>query len=665
MLFTYDIKVYDRCQESLFQLDKDRRLKYNAHNMRSRFYAILFAILILSVSLAEAQAAIQGVDFPNIRFTLKAKPVETPYPGLGNYYSALSKGLETVMWNPASLTDIKYAQGSVSIVEGSGALEYTRSYETDDGEINVGDQDEFQIGYYLTDDESVTTPATRKHTGHALIETVGTGINFKQGIKANDWLSFGILTHSNVGSSLDMSGIFPVTARSSSNFLNKSDILGTGMSIDNSGNLTFTYTPESGPEYTYSTTDPMWSGFLSQTSVVPVSMIVESRNDINVEHGVTMAGAFKWENISVGASLTPISANMNINNTARAVIKSGTPDVYIYQPDFDPEDEAGALNWIQDPNLYGSESGYKRNTINVPEGEVVAEGRYQGFYQSSAMRTDLGATVDFSDVLSLGIVLENFGGANLNFRGQGRVAYANTRISTEEPGGFEPGQEFHWNMFSDNFEPIEGSEDWFLAENMNVELPKKIRIGAALKKPFLIALDYETNQTPIRVPSSEGNPDDITISNLSMLRVGIETQFFTLPMWMRFGIPLMLKPNVKGATQEVLDGIDDAFQFGVLPVGVDLGMEINLYGTHVGGDFGMKPLDTIISYYQLDTLNLDLGKIGYYDVYVTHDPWKFTYLVITDPGSTARAYGNRTNKDEGFQLEQLKWIQTFTISYVF
>jgi len=635
--------------------------------MRFRSYAILFAILILSATVTKAQTTVEGADFPNLRFTLKTQPLETPYPGLGNYYSALSKGLETVMWNPASLTEIKYAQGSVSIVNGSGNLEYSRNYETEDGSTGVGDQDEFQIGYFFTGDETVTTPATREHTGHTYYQTESTGINFKQGVKANDWLSFGILTHSNVGSSIDMSGIFPATARSSADFLNKSDILGTGMSIDSSGKLTFTYTPESGPDYTYSTTDPMWSGFLNQTSVVPVSLIVESRNDINVEHGVTMAGAFKWENISVGASLTPISANMNINNTARAVIKSGTPDVYIYQPDFDPEDESAALNWIQDPTLYGGEAGYKRNTINVPEGEVVAEGRYKGFYQSSAMRADLGAHFDLYEVLSLGIMLENFGGANFNFRGQGRVAYANTRISTSEPGGFEPGQEFVWNMFSDDFEPVEGTENWFLAENMNVELPKRIRIGAALKKPFLIALDYETNQTPIRIPSAEGEnlPNDVTISNISMLRLGIETQLFALPVWFRGGMPLMFKPTIVGATQEVLDNVDKAFQYGVLPVGIDLGMEINFYGTHVGGDFGMKPVDTIISYYQLDTLNLDLGKIGYYDVYVTHDPWKFTYLAVIDPGSTAGAYGNRVDKDEGFKPEHLRWIQTFTVSYVF
>jgi hypothetical protein len=150
-----------------------------------------------------------------------------------------------------------------------------------------------------------------------------------------------------------------------------------------------------------------------------------------------------------------------------------------------------------------------------------------------------------------------------------------------------------------------------------------------------------------------------------MLRLGIESQLFALPVWFRTGIPLMFKPSITGASQEVMDNVDKAFQYGVLPVGYDLGMEINFYGTHVGGDLGFKPVETIISYYQLDTLNLDLGKMGYYDVYVTRDPWKFTYLAVIDPGSTAGAYGNRTDKDEGFKPEHLRWIQTFTVSYIF
>ncbi len=633
--------------------------------MRVRFCSILIIALISVLALSSEAQTVPGNDFPYVRVYLNAPPLDDPYPGLGNYYSAVSKGIETVMWNPASLTSIKHAQSSFSLISELQAFEYLRKYETEDGSTDLGDQDEFEIGYYLTGDETVTAPATREHTGHSFYQTRATGMEFKQAIRFNDMFTFGILTQSNAGFSIDMSGIFPAFARSQSNFYGKTDLLGSGLTIDNNGLLTYTHTTEGGSTYQYSTTDPLWDGFLNQSSTVPLSVIVESRNDISYDPGVTLCGAMKWQNFSFGASFTPISATANVNNTARAIIKDGTPDIYIYQPDFDAEDEAAALNWVQDPNLYGAEAGYRRNTINVPAGEAVGEARYKGFYQASALRGDIGAQVNLHDILTLGLVLENFTGSNLNFKGSGRVAYVNSKVSTIEPTGIDPSEEFNWSPFRDDFEPVEGTENLSLQEEINIELPRKLRLGLALKRPFLIALDYELNQTPIKIRPVDGDQDIITVSNLSLLRVGIESQVFALPMWIRFGLPLMFKPDVKGATQEVMDNINDAFQFGVLPVGFDLGTEINFFGTHVGADVGGNAT-SVLSLYQMDGLHLDFGKVGYYDIFVKKDPWKFTYLAAIDPGATAGAYANRENKDEkDFKMEYLRWVQTFTVSYLF
>lgn len=634
-------------------------------SMRVWLCSILFIALIPVFALfAEAQT-VPGNDFPYARFYLNAPPIDAAYPGLGNYYSAVSKGIETVMWNPASLTAVKHAQSSFSLISELQAFEYLRKYETEDGSTNLGDQDEFEIGYYLTEDETVTVPATREHTGHSFYQTRATGMEFKQAIRFNDMFAFGILTQSNAGLSIDMSGIFPAFARSQSNFYGKADILGSGLTIDNNGLLNYTHTTEGGSTYQYSTTDPLWSGFLNQSSTVPLNVIVESRNDISYDPGITLCGAMKWKNISLGASFTPISATANVNNTARAIIKDGTPDMFLYQPNFDAEDEAATLNWVQDPNLYGSEAGYKRNVINVPAGEAVGEARYKGFYQASALRGDIGVQLDLHDILTLGLVLENFTSSNLNFKGSGRVAYVNSKISTAEPTGIDPSQEFNWSPFRDDFEPVEGTEDLFLQEEIYIELPKKLRLGLALKKPFLIALDYEQNQTPIRIRPVEDSQDVITVRDLSLLRVGIETQMFALPMWIRAGFPLMFKPNVEGATQEVMDSIDEAFQFGVLPVGFDLGTEINFFGTHVGADIGINAT-SVLSLYQMDGLHLEFGKVGYYDIFVKNDPWKFTYLAAIDPGATAGAYANREDKSEDeFKMEYLRWVQTFTVSYLF
>lgn len=617
----------------------------------------------MASSSTKAQT-VAGNDFPYARINLKTAPIENAYPGLGNYYSAISKGIDTFMWNPASLTSIKYAQGSISLISELKTFDYSRNYETEDGQESIGDSDEFSIGYFFTDDENVTTPATREHTGHASYQTQATGMVYKQGMKVNDWLAFGIVSQSNVGFSLDLSGSFPTITKTQANFYDSQDIFGGPLSIDGNGYITYTHTEEGGGTYEYTTTSPLWSGFLNQSSTIPLNVIVEARNDISIDPGTTLGGAAKWENISFGAHFTPISATANVNNNVRAVINDGTADVFIYQPDFDFDDEVGALNWLQDPNQYGSESGYKRNIVTVPAGEVVAEARYKGFYQASAMRSDLGLNFDLYDVLTLGIVLENFNGAVLNFRGQGRTAYVNSRISTAEPAGMDdPSEEFNWDLFADEFTPVDGTEDLFLEEQINVELPKKLRVGLALKKPFLIALDYEQNQTPVKYQDTQNN-SIITVSNLSFLRVGVETQVFVLPIWLRSGTSLMLKPTIDGASQEVIDSINNIFQFGVVPVSFDMGGEINLYGTHIGADFGINAT-TILSLYQLDGLNQDLGKVGYYDIFVSNGPWQVKYLAAIDPGSTAGAYSDRPANEDDFKMEYLRWIHTFTISYIF
>jgi hypothetical protein len=273
---------------------------------------------------------------------------------------------------------------------------------------------------------------------------------------------------------------------------------------------------------------------------------------------------------------------------------------------------------------------------------------------------------DLGEILTLGLVLENVGGASLNFVGQGRVVYVNSRVSTAEPTGFDdPSQEFHWDLFKDNFEPVEGTEDLFLEEEVRADLPKRIRIGLALKKPFLIAIDYEQNQTPFKYKQIEDDQEKIiTISNVRILRIGMETQLFALPIWFRSGMPLMFKPDIEGLDPDAQKNVDDAFQFGVLPVGYDMGTEINFWGTYVGSNFGFN-ISSAFALYQLDTLNLDLGKVGFWDLYVRRGPWKVTYLAAIDPASTAGAYANREDKDQDFGMEHIRWIQTFTVSYKF
>jgi len=637
--------------------------------------AVIFFLFVFVANSFSPAAGIPGTTFPYLKIELHTPPQESATPGMGSYYSALPLGIETAMWNPSSLTTIDHAQTSLSYISQLKNATYGYEYDTDDGTYSFSNIDYINVNYYFTDKDNATAIATRSHTAEAWYQTQSTGIKFSQAFRFNDWLSWGVVSQNNVGGSMDLSGNFPVTGKTSANFLNKSDFFGTGISVDTSGYLTAIHTTEGGGTFQYTTTQPLWSGFTSQQSDLPITVISEARNDVSINPGYTLCGAFQWKNLSIGASTTPISANANINNSARAVVNEGTADIAFYQPDFNTDDTADLINWIYDPNLYASENGYTKNLIKVPAGEVVGEARYKGFYQASTLRNDLGFRYDFGENISLGLVFENFSGASLDFRGTGRVAYVNSRVSTAEPSGIDPTQQFTWDLFTDEFETVAGTEGLSLQELVNISLPKKTRIGLALKKPFLIALDYEQQQNPVVYTDNE-HGRTITASNLRFIRIGGQTQLLFFPIIMNSGVNLLLKPDLAGLTASEEDGINNTFRFGAIPAAFDLGLGFRAWGTDLAADFGFNAT-SLLSIYQLDTLNQDIGKLLYYSIRAQKDPWAFKYIASVDPGSTASAWSNRTDKTEkladittvekGWDWVQKysRWIQTFSISYSF
>jgi hypothetical protein len=633
--------------------------------------SLLISFVVAAFSLA---ATVPGQDFPYARIQLRTPPLELSFPGFGSYYSTIFKGAETLMWNPALLSKTEHVDSSLSLVSDSALSDYNYKYNTDDRSEKLGDFGNINTSIFFTGDRSVTGAATREHTAHTIYSTKGTGLNFAQALKVNDWLSFGFISRSDAGAAIDTSGNFGAITRFDASFTNSTLNFGNTLTvgIDNAGFATATITPEAGITYTQRLEQKVWSGFLNQRSDVPYTAVLETRNDVAVSAPLTMGGAAKWRDLAVGLSLTPVSANCNINNSARAVVNDGTPDMVFYQPNFDPNNEQSMLNWMQDPNQYGSEVGYKRNTIHVPAGEVVGEARYKGFYQASAARMDLGATYDIGEILTVGLAFENMGGAALDFRGTGRVSYVNSRFGTLEAPSIDPTKEFTWNPFQDTFSTVEGTEKYYLEEQLKAELPRKMRFGLALHKPFLIAIDYEQNSAPINVKYEDKNTKQTkigTVSNINMIRVGLESQVFALPWWTRGSIILMLKPSLSNFEQDTQDSVDKAFKYGALPLGLELGNEFNLWGVILGDAIGFN-VTPLISMAQLDTTNLDLNKIIYYDIFVGHGPWRVSYLAAFDPGATGSAYANREDKTKKIEnpsdaMSYLRFIQTLKVSYSF
>ena len=179
----------------------------------------------------------------------------------------------------------------------------------------------------------------------------------------------------------------------------------------------------------------------------------------------------------------------------------------------------------------------------------------------------------------------------------------------------------------------------------------------------MIALDYEQTQGSFNLPTSpEG-----TFSNINMLKLGIESQLFSLPFWMRTGLTFMFKPTVSGFSASTQDSINKAFKYGVLPVRFDLGSTLNLWSYEFGSSLGLD-VTPLISSLQFDTNNLDLTRTLYYNLSLKKDAWEISYLSKLDALLTASAYSNKAADASGkksFAYSDAKFIQTLGVTYRF
>lgn len=607
-------------------------------------------------------ATVPGQTFPYVNVTLNLAPMEMPFPGIGTQYCSLAKGIETALWNPATLTSVKKNQTVFSYINEVNLPAYNYKFNSEDKNITFADNTNFSANFYFTDAANATSIATRENIASALYSANSTGTKFKQAFNFNDNFVFGLITQTSFGGSLDLVGNFNAIAKTNANFYNSSGVYGSGVSVNNLGYLTMVHTTEGGSSFNYTTTSPLWTRFLSQQSDLPLTVMAECKNDLQVNPGMTISSAYKWDKLSIGANITPMTANLNINNNFRAIIKDGTTDIIIYQPNFDATDSQSALNWVTNPGLYGSESGYTKSVVNVPEGQPIAEAIYKGFYQASAVRNDLGFRYEVNDNFSVALAFENFNGAGFDFNGQGIASYARTRVSTAEPPALTPGNTFEWDLFTDEFTSIEGLGNFTPPTQYKVNLPKRTKLGLAVLKPILIALDYEQQSSPI-APLDPNSTEDI-FTNIRNLKIGVEMPFFNL-ITLSGGTNLMFKPDVSNPRASTTDSLNKLFKFGVLPMSLDLGLGLNLADSKIRTAVGVNG-NSLLSLYQLDALNQDSAKLAYINISYSKDAWSFGYLMAADPGSSLNAYANRTNKaDKEIKMEYFKWINTFNVSFTY
>jgi len=636
-------------------------------------------------------------NFPYIDITIKVPAQEDPYPGIGNNYSSLSKGIETVLWNPAGLAKIKEAELLVGFPSTTVTSPFTKHFSVSDtgidtstltGDITeVGTTFGISLGVIFSSDPKETTFSTHEYTGHLNYSTVPTGSNYKQSIKVADWLAFGISTHGETGYAVSFAGDFPAQLKMAADFFN---ITGNDQfSVDN-GKLTVVYSPEGSSGTSYTTAGQVWEGFLKQDQRMPFITVLNARNDLSVQSNLTLTSAAKWGKFSAGANITPISALYNIDNSLRVIFDGKAPDLFIQAPDIDFNNEADISQWVSTPNLYETQSGYKKEYfLRIPAGENVAEFRYKGSLAASAFRLDLGAMYDLSEDLTLGFAFENFNKSQLDFKAIGRSTYINYRAL---PGFFGSPEAFP-DSYTNITDPSISIEDEKI-----VPIPQRIRIGATLRKPYLITLDYEIQPTPMtfRLENPDKTYSNLVFNDIRFIRAGAETQVFSWPVYLRAGTILMLKPQLSGEDRLTRETFESMFAYGFYPLKLDLGIRYLSQNYEFGAAGGMSILSLmspfsvwwlstppVIDYRNKDlvsaiavlfpavlttnsmgdTVNQDFGRLAYFNASVKRDNWQVIFQNAFDIGSTGAAYNITANRRD--VLSWIKWITTLTVSISF
>jgi len=632
------------------------------------------ALVFLCPSLTSAA----DLDFPYAGVQIKLPPQEDPFPGIGNYYSTLSKGMETALWNPASLAKLSLSEASISTLGPLERYTYNRSFEiaetSGDLMLDGGTTAAGEYGIFYRSPAAIGSGINTKEVEvmtHSNFATEGTGVNFNSALRVNEWITIGFAATSPLAADMAASGDFPLTVRSDIDFRGQST---PDMEITNAGKLKYTY--DVGPTIvTYESTGTVWTGFLSQEATIPSTTYGEFRNNVNIESPYMGSIASKIGKLSLGVNMIPISATANIDNDLQVAVNSDADDIILYFPNFDPTNELEIVNWVNDPNQYGTSAGYSEKQFNVHEGEILGTARYTGYYTASTTRFDIGSMYDITDWLTVGVVFENFGGASLNMKGNGISTFINYRdVNTSEVDQLQnlidPGGLTEIDLLADEWITTDevNSIKLLLEPEKNYPLPKRIRYGIALKKPWLIAIDFEQNTNPISFVATINNVEEtITVSNINFVRIGGETQIFRLPAWFRGGTTLMLKPEITGLDADTQNTVNNAFRYGALPIKLDLGLDMNFWGTLIGNSLGINA-QSIISVLQVDVTNMDLTKMIYSNFYVARGPWQISWLISADPLASAAAYGSRTpppGQKKEIELSDLKYVQTFGVTYKF
>ncbi|MFH1710473.1 MAG: hypothetical protein ABH860_05355 [bacterium] len=584
-------------------------------------------------------------------------------PSLNSQFTALSGSVTDIYANPAGIMHINTLEVAVGV---SGFVQ--NPVKSDDNIVYVDDTNMGGIEnspnsrtyLRLTDDRAVITPEARPITINENYSKGG-GVNFF-GItyRMSDWLAFSISRKRTTAITFDYQLLAPLLLDARADFRGTSfEAGGTGdyIQIRNDGTVEVVI-----GGVTMGTSEvSAWSGFLTQGTGEVNWLSGTFDNTIINNNGIVFSAAAKTGQVSWGINIMPMTYDLELNNEVTVTSDSNNSNLKFYLPDLDFSSTFEALSWIT--SECSQQSGYRTVEVETLTGKELGSAKIAGKYSASFTRMDFGMQWNPNDFFSMGAVYENFNSATLDLKGVNVIQYVKHRVdTTSRMPTLE--SESYWNPFlgTPTYEvtthEVDTEETIRNTLTMHpIELPRKIKIGAAFKKPLLFAVDWEQWLNEYQYTKDPGHPETahyITLSNISFIKFGGETRLLFLPVMMRGSLTGMFKPTSDDAATQ--NSIDDLYStLPIVPVDGNLYFGFNIMDGEFGFGFGGGGLPL------MQAVMLDMSsimKIFYTNIYYTKGIWQVSYLMTMDPVLTG--FESDISTTAG-QTSELRLMSTSTL----
>ena len=583
-------------------------------------------------------------------------------PSLNSQFTTLAGGVTDIYANPAGILRVNTFEVAVGVsgyVQNPIKSDENRVYIDD---VNLrGTQTSPNSRAYVrfTDDRSAITAESRPVTIDEDYAKGG-GVNFfGMTYRMSDWLAFSVSRKRPSAFTFNYQMLTPILLDA------KSDFRGTTVEAGGPGNYINirndgTIEVVVGGIAMATSEIAAWSGFLSQGTGEVNWVDGTFDNTIVNQNSIVLTAAAKTGPVSWGLNVMPMTVDIELNNEVSVSSDPGNSNITFYIPNLNFSSTFDALAWVTFEA--GNASGYRSIEVETRAGQQIGTAKVAGKYSASLTRMDLGMQWDPLDYLSIGAVYENFNGATLDLKGVEVIQEVKHWVDTSSKMPTLEGQSY-WDPFLTT--PTHEVDTENVIRNTlsfnPIELPKKIKVGAAFKKPILFAVDWEQWMNEYKFSSDPGHPDtahNITLSNISFVKLGAESRIMFTPLTVRGSLTGMFKPTTDDKATE--DSLDNLFSnLPIVPVDGNIYFGFGLFDGECGFGFGGGGLPF------LQAIMLDMSsimKVFYANIYYTRGIWQVSYLMTMDPVLTGFSSDISTTAGEG---STIRLMQTSTLSIGF